>query len=62
MSEEVVDFQIVAERILAAILLKMGPVQVSVEDLIADYSNKQVAINQEDDEFVVFELVEINES
>lgn len=62
MSEEVVDFQIVAERILAAILLKMGPVQISVEDLIADYSNKQVAINQEDDEFVVFELVEINES
>jgi hypothetical protein len=40
----------------------MGPVQISVEDLIADYSNKQVAINQEDDEFVVFELVEINES
>jgi len=62
MSEEVVDFQIVAERILAAILLKMGPVQISVEDLIADYSNKQVAINQEDDEFVVFELVEIDES
>jgi hypothetical protein len=63
MSEEIVDFQIVAERILAAILVKTGPIQVRVEDLIADYSSKQVAINQdEDDSNVIVELVDVNES
>jgi hypothetical protein len=64
MSEEVVDFQIVAERILAALLAKLGPVEVSVKDLIADYSGKQVAINQsdDDDENVIVELVELDES
>jgi len=62
MSEEVVDFQIVAERILAAILAKLGPVEVSIKDLISDYSGKQVAINQnqDDEENVIVELVDVN--
>lgn len=64
MSDEIVDFQIVAERILAAMLAKLGPVEVSIEDLVADYSGKQVAINQneDDDKNVIVELVDVNES
>jgi hypothetical protein len=62
MSEEIVDFQIVAERILAAVLAKFGPVEVSIKDLISDYSGKQVAINQNenDDENVIVELVDVD--
>lgn len=64
MSDEIVDFQIVAERILAAMLAKLGPVEVSIKDLVADYSGKQVAINQneDDDNNVIVELVDLNES
>ena len=64
MSDEIVDFQIVAERIIAAMLAKLGPVEVSIKDLVADYSGKQVAINQneDDDNNVIVELVDLNES
>jgi hypothetical protein len=49
------------EQILAAILKTVKKINVTVEDLVADYGDYSVAIDQEEDGTLTFKLVE-NES
>jgi hypothetical protein len=51
------NLPITAEILLAAILKTVGTIEVHVEDLIADYSDYQVEVNQEKDNYVNFSLV-----
>ena len=46
------------ERLLAAILKKYEEVELSVDELLDDYSNYQIAVSQENEDYVVFYLVE----
>ena len=46
------------EQILAAILSTVGTVNVPMENLIFNYGNKQIAVNQNEDKSVVFSLVD----
>ena len=47
------------EQICAAILNKLGKVELSVEELLTDYSSKNVAVNQDPDtNILTFELAE----
>jgi hypothetical protein len=62
MSEDITNIPISSDRLLAAILKNVGEVEVSVEDLVADYSEFQVSVDQERDGFVLFSLVAPDES
>jgi hypothetical protein len=42
------NIQISVEQICAAIIKTMGSVEVALEDLITDYSNKSIAVNQDE--------------
>jgi len=55
--EEDVNVPISAERLLAAFLKKFGKFEVSVDELLADYSEYQVSVSQEKDGYVFFELI-----
>jgi hypothetical protein len=46
------------ERLIAAILKKYEEVELSVDELLDDYSNYQIAISQENSDYVIFSLVE----
>jgi hypothetical protein len=48
------------EQILAAILSKTGEFNVPLDTLIANYSDKTIAINQMEDKSVNFTLVDIS--
>ena len=51
------------EQIIATILSTMGTIQVTLDDLLKDYSNKQIAVNQDpDSNNLYFELVDINQT
>lgn len=58
--DEIVNVPISAERLLAAFLNKFGEIEVSVDDLLADYSNYQVAVDQEREGYVVFKIAELD--
>lgn len=60
--DEEVNVPISPERLLASFLKTLGTIEVSVDDLLDDYSNYQVAVNQERDGFVSFELVGLDEA
>jgi hypothetical protein len=47
------------EQILAAILSKTGEVNVPLDTLVANYSDKTIAVNQLEDKSVTFNLVDI---
>jgi hypothetical protein len=49
------------EQILAAILNKVGPTNIALDDLVANYSTKTISVNQLEDRSVTFELVDISE-
>lgn len=49
------------EQILAAILNKVGPANIALDDLVANYSTKTISVNQLEDRSVTFELVDISE-
>lgn len=51
------DVPISSERLLAAFLKTFGRVEISVDDLLEDYSNYQVAVDQGKEGYVAFELV-----
>jgi len=46
------------EQILAAIINKLGEITIPVEELVANYSTKVIAVNQNEDKSVVFSLVD----
>jgi len=52
---------IAPERLLAALLRTTGSIEISVDDLVGDYTNFQISVAQERDGFVIFELTEANE-
>jgi hypothetical protein len=43
------NVQISVEQILASILTTLGSVEVSLENLIKDYSGKNIAVNQDEE-------------
>ena len=46
------------EQILAAILQTTGAITVQLENLVANYGQKTIAVNQNEDKSVKFELVD----
>jgi len=58
MSEEVQNVQLTVEQILAAILFKIGKVELKEKELLSDYSNYVVAVDPVDDKTVSFQLVD----
>jgi hypothetical protein len=46
------------EQILAAVLQTSGSITVKLEDLVANYSTKQIAVNQNEDQSVTFQLAD----
>ena len=46
------------EQILAAIVHTAGDVTISLENLVANYSNKMISVNQNEDKSVTFALVD----
>ena len=54
------NIQISLEQICASILKTLGSVEVSLEDLITDYSGKSIAVNQnEETKALTFSLVDV---
>ena len=63
MSEDnVTDVPVSAERLLAAMLTILDGVNVPVNVLISDFSNKQIVVEQVEDEVVSFRLADIDEA
>jgi hypothetical protein len=55
--EEDVNVPISAEVLLAALLKTSGRFTIAVDDLLADYSEYQISVSQEEDGFVSFDLI-----
>jgi len=54
------DVRIGIEQIVASILSKFGPTEVTLEQLLEDYSNKSIAVNQDPEtKNFIFELTDI---
>jgi hypothetical protein len=49
---------ITVEQILAAVINQVGPVTVPLEVLVANYSNKSISVNQNEDKSVELALVD----
>ena len=61
MTEELnedVNIQLSADRLLAAVLKTIGEIELAVEDVIADYTQFEIEVTQERDNFIIFNLVE----
>jgi hypothetical protein len=43
------NVQISIEQICAAIIKTLGSVEIALEDLVADYSSKSIAVNQDEE-------------
>lgn len=57
--EDINNFNISIEQILAAILNKLGSVELSPEELLDNYSSKSIAVDQDPDNKIIrFELTE----
>jgi hypothetical protein len=61
-SPDPMNIPIAPERLLAALLRTTGSIEISVDDLVGDYTNFQISVAQERDGFVIFELTEANET
>lgn len=55
------NINISIEQILASILSTLGATTVTVENLIADYSKKQIQVNQNEDRSITFQLADVVE-
>ena len=61
MTEELnedVNIQLSADRLLAAVLKNIGEIELAVEDVVADYTQFEIEVTQERDDFIIFNLVE----
>jgi len=59
--EENKGFQISIEQICAAILSKIGSVELELDQLLADYSKKSIAVNQDPEtKSLTFELTDVS--
>ena len=52
------NVQLSVEQILAAVLSKVGKQNIEIPELLKNYSSYSIAVNQEDDGTVSFDLVE----
>jgi len=51
------------EQILAAVLAKVGSVEMTLQELLSDYSNKNIAVNQNPEtQNIIFELTDMPEA
>jgi Flp pilus assembly CpaF family ATPase len=53
------NLNISIEQVLASVVKTYGKLVVKVEDLVADYGSKQIAVNQNEDGSVTFELTDL---
>lgn len=61
-SNDLNNVNISIEQILAAILNKLGKVEMSLQELLSDYSKKNIAVNQDPDNHnITFELTDLPE-
>jgi hypothetical protein len=62
MSDNINNMQITLEQICAAILNKVGKVEMSLEELLNNYSSKSIAVDQDPNSgMLTFELAEVLE-
>jgi hypothetical protein len=62
MSDNINNMQITLEQICAAILNKVGKVEMSLEELLNNYSSKSIAVDQDPNSgMLTFELAEVAE-
>jgi hypothetical protein len=62
MSDNINNMQITLEQICAAILNKVGKVEMSLEELLNNYSSKSIAVDQDPNSgMLTFELAEVSE-
>jgi len=58
-NDNINNFNISIEQIIAAILNKLGSIELSVEELLDNYSSKSIAVDQNPDSKIIrFELAE----
>lgn len=55
--DEVQNIPLTSERLLAAILETLGSVEVRIEDLLQDFSERQLSVEQTSDDAVTFKLI-----
>jgi len=53
------DVPISSERLLAAILNKLGKIELTVEEIMGDYSGCQIEVEQTDERVVSFSLSQV---
>jgi hypothetical protein len=55
--QDLSNINISIEQIIAAILNKSGKIELTLQELLTDYSSKSIAVNQDPDtQMVTFEL------
>jgi hypothetical protein len=60
--QDLSNVNISIEQIVAAILNKIGKIDLSLEELLTDYSSKNIAVDQDpDSQQVIFQLVDTPE-
>ena len=58
-SNDVNNIDISIEQILAAILSKVGKIEITMKELLTDYSKKSIAINENPEtQDLIFELAD----
>jgi len=60
--QDINNINISIEQIIAAILNKVGKMELTLQELLTDYSSKSIAVNQDPDtQMVTFEMAEMPE-
>ena len=60
--QDINNINISIEQIIAAILNKVGKMELTLKELLTDYSSKSIAVNQDPDtQMVTFEMAEMPE-
>ena len=56
--DDKMNIPISPERLLAAVLKNVGAIEISVDDIVGDYSNFQIYVEQNREGYITFELAE----
>jgi len=61
--QDINNINISIEQIIAAILNKVGKMELTLQELLTDYSSKSIAVNQNPDtQMVTFEMADVPET
>jgi hypothetical protein len=61
--QDINNINISIEQIIAAILNKVGKMELTLQELLTDYSSKSIAVNQDPDtQMVTFEMADVPET